>query len=100
MTSFFWTLGMYQNCSEIELLFFQLGVDPGRILTFFETKFIPKKLMVTLSSVIKDKKIDIETGAKITKSRSKKNDDEDDDNATPDKAMDQIEKGKKSLSFT
>ena len=49
--------------------------------------------MIALSNVIKDKKINIETEKSSGKSSSKKNDDDDESNPTPEKAMDQIEKG-------
>ena len=47
--------------------------------------------MIVLSTVIKDKKIDIETEKSSGKSRSRKKDEEDDD--TTDKTMDRMEKG-------
>ena len=49
--------------------------------------------MIALSNVIKDKKINIETEKSSGKSSSKKNEDDDESNPTPEKAMDQIEKG-------
>ena len=52
--------------------------------------------MIALSNVIKDKKINIETEKSSGKSSSKKNDDDDESNPTPEKAMDQIEKGTKT----
>jgi len=71
----------------------QLGVEPHRILAYFEKTFITKKLMIALSNVIKDKKINIETEKSSGKSSSKKNEEDDESNPTPEKAMDQIEKG-------
>jgi DNA-directed RNA polymerase I subunit RPA1 len=72
----------------------QLGVNPSLIMKYFEKTFISRKFMVILSSVMKDKKVNIETEGDGKKGRgaSKKKANEDDD-AANDKAMDQLEKG-------
>ena len=56
--------------------------------------------MIALSNVIKDKKINIETEKSSGKSSSKKNEDDDESNTTPEKAMDQIEKGTNDFFHT
>jgi hypothetical protein len=74
-------------------------VEPKRILAYFEKTFITKKLMIALSNVIKDKKINIETEKSSGKSSSKTNEDDDESTITPAKAMDQIEKGTDDFFF-
>ena len=73
----------------------QFAVTPEKILSYFETVYISKKFRVVLSTVMKDKKVSIESES-TKKSRKKKDDLDDNDNNdqdTPDKTMDQIEKG-------
>ena len=70
-------------------------VDPPKILEHFETRYISKKFMPLLSSVMKDKKLVVESGnEKITKSRSSNEDDGEErrkSNEENDRRMDQID---------
>ena len=73
------------------------AVTPSTVLKYFENTFIGKKFLIVLSSVIKDKIVNIETNTEKKSKKSKKDDNDDldaeDSNTGPDKTMDQLEKG-------
>ena len=71
------------------------AITPAGILNYFERTFIHKKFLVVLSAVMKDKKITIEKNTDKKGTRSRKNDEDADEdaNVNPDKTMDQVEKG-------
>ena len=74
------------------------AVQPPQILNYFEKIFIGKKFMVVLSTVIKDKKINIETNTDKKRTTRKKNDEDMEDEEavggfSTEKTMDQLEKG-------
>ena len=72
------------------------AVTPPMVLKYFENTYIGKKFLIVLSSVIKDKIVDIETNTEKKSKKSKKDDDDpdaEDGNTGPDKTMDQLEKG-------
>ena len=79
------------------------AVTPPMVLKYFENTYIGKKFLIVLSSVIKDKIVDIETNAEKKSKKSKKDDDDpdaEDGNTGPDKTMDQLEKGMSTYLFT
>ena len=79
------------------------AVTPPMVLKYFENTYIGKKFLIVLSSVIKDKIVDIETNAEKKSKKSKKDDDDpdaEDGNTGPDKTMDQLEKGMSPYLFT
>ena len=66
----------------------QFSISPNQILEYFEDQFLSRKFSVVLSSVIQDKKINIETETKPKKAKVEDLSDEDNE----DKTMEQIEK--------
>ena len=71
-------------------------ISPSQILDYFERRYISKVFMPLLSSVMKDKKLVLETGTeKAKKSRSGNEETEDDDmqkvNTESDRRMDQLD---------
>ena len=78
------------------------AVTPPMVLKYFENTYIGKKFLIVLSSVIKDKIVDIETNTEKKSKKSKKDDDDpdaEDVNTGPDKTMDQLEKGLSTYLF-
>ncbi len=72
----------------------QYNTDPGKILHYFEDFFLSRRFQVVLSSVIKDKKLNIESDKNKRSSKKKAAEDFDDEGQeAPDKTMDQLEKG-------